>query len=367
MERLIRNRSLLPDRKLILENKLKCESKKIRRKDINMGILRFQATTITDAGCNFLRTVATGKANARNVPKPTNTGKRVDTMTNEQLVARIRAGEDVSGNMLQLWQQVRSFIHVLAIRYQGIADMEDLEQEGYLALYPAIDGYDPDKGVLFLTYAEYHISQAMRRYVLMNRGNLHLSFRAHGLVVKYKQFCNAFLLQHGQEPSDRDAAQQMGLSVDQIREIRQNMVLDSMGSLDAALPDSEDITVGDTVPSGENLEGDAADRLDLELLRAVLWPMVDNLPDRQPVVIRMKYQQGMTLKEIGEVYGVTIETIRQSERRGMQALRRSRGARRLKAFLPETAEAQAYRGSSMEHFNQTWTSSTERVALQLSR
>lgn len=138
-------------------------------------------------------------------------------MTNEQLVARIRAGENVSENMLQLWQQVKAFIHILAKRYQGMADMEDLEQEGYLALYPAIDGYDPDKGALFLTYAEYHISLAMRRYVLMNKNSLRLSFRAHGLAMKYKKLCNAFLLQHGQEPSDRDAAQHMGLSVTQIR------------------------------------------------------------------------------------------------------------------------------------------------------
>ena len=286
-------------------------------------------------------------------------------MTNEQLVARIRAREDVSGNMLQLWQQVKAFIHTMAMRYQGMADLEDLEQEGCLALYPAVDGYDPEKGVLFLTYAEYHISQAMRSYVLKNKGSLRLSFRAYGQVTKYRKFCNAFLLQHGQEPSDRAAALHMGLSVDQIREIRQNMLLDGAGSLDASLPDSEDLTVGDTVPSGEDLEGDAADRLDQKRLQAILWPMVDRLPDRQPAVIRMKYQQNMTLKEIGEVYGVTIEAIRQSERKGMQSLRRSREVRQLRAFLPETAEAQAYRGNGVERFNRTWTSSTERVALQL--
>ncbi len=286
-------------------------------------------------------------------------------MTNEQLVARIRAGENVSENMPQLWQQVKAFIHILAKRYQGMADLEDLEQEGYLALYPAIDGYDPDKGALFLTYAEYHISQAMRRYVLMNKGSLRLSFRAHGLAMKYKKFCNAFLLQHGQEPSDRDAAQHMGLSVTQIREIRQNAVLDNVGSLDAELPDSEDITVGDTVPSGEDMEGDAADRLDQEHLRTAIWSMVDSLPDRQPDVIRMKYRQGMTLKEIGEVHGLSIETIRKAERKGMQALRQSHKVRQLKAFLSEFAEAQAYKGNGVNQFNRTWTSSTERVALQL--
>ena len=69
-------------------------------------------------------------------------------MSNEQLVTLIKAGENTSENMKVLYLQVKSFIHVMAMRYQGMADLEDLEQEGYLALYPAIDGYDPEKGVL---------------------------------------------------------------------------------------------------------------------------------------------------------------------------------------------------------------------------
>ena len=286
-------------------------------------------------------------------------------MTNEQLVIRIRAGEDVSEHMLQLWQQVKAFIHTIAMRYQSRADLEDLKQEGYLALYPAIDGYDPEKGVKFLTYAEYYISQAMQSYVLKNKSSLRLSFKAYGQVMKYKKFCNTFLLQHGQEPSDEAVGHHMGLTAGQIREIKQNMILDTVGSLDAALPDSEDLTVGDTVPSGEDLEGDAADRLDMEWLQTELWSVVDCLPDRQPTVIRMKYQQDMALKEIGEACGLSLEAARQSERKGMQALRRSARVRRLKAFLPEVAEAQAYRGSGVERFKQTWTSSTERVAMQL--
>ena len=62
-------------------------------------------------------------------------------MTNEQLVIRIKAGEDVAGNMEQLYSQVRRFIHTVAWKYRDSGELEDLEQEGYLALYPAIDGY----------------------------------------------------------------------------------------------------------------------------------------------------------------------------------------------------------------------------------
>lgn len=287
-------------------------------------------------------------------------------MSNEQLVTLIKAGENTSENMKVLYLQVKSFIHVMAMRYQGRAELDDLEQEGYLALYPAIDGYDPERGIKFLTYAEYYIRQAMQRYILANKSSLRLSYRSCEMISKYRRFCNLFQQKYGYEPPDEAAENYLYFTLNQIREIRQNMLLDSVWSLDASLPDSEDLTVGDTVPSGEDLEGDAADRLDQEHLQAILWPMVDRLPDRQPAVIRMKYQQNMTLKEIGEAQGVTTEEVRQSERKGMQALRRSREVRQLRAFLPETAEAQAYRGSGVERFNRTWTSSTERVALQLS-
>lgn len=287
-------------------------------------------------------------------------------MSNEKLVTLIKAGENTSENMQILYLQVKAFIHVMAMRYQGHAELDDLEQEGYLALYPAIDGYDPERGVKFLTYAEYYIRQAMQRYILANKSSLRLSYHSHDMISKYKRFCNLFQQKYGYDPPDEAAEYYLYFTLNQIREIRQNMLLDCLKSLDMQLADEEDTTLGEMISSGEDLESDVADRLDQERLQAILWPMVDRLPDLQPAVIRMRYQQNMTRKEIGEACGVTMEEIRQSERKGMQALRRSRGARQLKAFLPETAEAQAYRGNGVERFNRTWTSSTERVALQLS-
>ena len=55
-------------------------------------------------------------------------------MTNEQLVIRVKAGEDTAGNMLKLWQQNKGFIAKMAKKYQGYAEMDDLMQEGYIAL-----------------------------------------------------------------------------------------------------------------------------------------------------------------------------------------------------------------------------------------
>lgn len=86
-------------------------------------------------------------------------------MSNEELVIRIKAGVDVADNMLQLWEQTKSFIHMAARQYQGYAELEDLEQEGYIALYDAVDGYSQEAGCKFLSYASFWIKQRMKRYI----------------------------------------------------------------------------------------------------------------------------------------------------------------------------------------------------------
>ena len=63
-------------------------------------------------------------------------------MTNEQLVARIQAGENTAENMLQLWQQTKAFVAKLAKKYKGYAEFDDLMQEGYLGLNEAVNHYD---------------------------------------------------------------------------------------------------------------------------------------------------------------------------------------------------------------------------------
>lgn len=93
--------------------------------------------------------------------------------------------------------------------------------------------------------------------------------------------------------------------------------------------------------------------------------MVDKLPEKQCKVIRMRFCENLTLKEAGQYIGVTIEAARQWERKAMKELRRSSNLRKLRPFLPEAAEIRAYQGNGIGTFNRTWTSSTERVALEL--
>lgn len=142
----------------------------------------------------------------------------------------------------------------------------------------------------------------------------------------------------------------------------------NLGSLDAPLKgfEEEGFTVGDGIPSGEDMEGDALDRLQQEQLMAVLWECVDGMPGRQPEVIRKRYQDNMTLEAIGKEYGVSRDAIRQDQAKALRELRKPKTSKRLKPFLPEDERiySMGLVGNGAKRFNQTWTSSTERAALR---
>lgn len=290
-------------------------------------------------------------------------------MTNEQLVARIQAGEDVADNMQRLYEQVKDFIHAIAWKYRDSGELEDLEQEGYLALYPAIDGFDPAAGCKFLTYAEYWIRQRMQRYLRQNGSCLRLPVHCMELVRKYEKFRQNYKRDNGCEPPDFAIAQYLGCSCKRVQEIKESACMAKLGSLDSPVTGADgdaDNTLLDFVPGDTDLEEEALSRIKAEQLREVLWQMVDSLEGQQPDVLRYKYQKGMKLGEIGDACGVNRERVRQIEAKALRTLRRDENGRKLRPFLPEAERIynSALYGS-LEGFNRTWTSSTERIALEL--
>ena len=177
-------------------------------------------------------------------------------MTNEQLVTQIKAGENVEENMEQLYNQVKSFIHTIAWKYRGSSELEDLEQEGYLALYPAIEGYDPAAGYKFLTYAESWIRQGMQRYLQSNGSCLRLPVHCLESVRKYQQFCSKYQQEHGCEPPDEAAADFLCLTIEQVENIKKSACMVNLGSLDSpvtGIDGGEDTTLEELTASGENM------------------------------------------------------------------------------------------------------------------
>ena len=291
-------------------------------------------------------------------------------MTNEELVMLIKSGQDPEKNMELLYLQVKAFIHTVARRFRGIGDLEDLEQEGYLALYPAIEGWDPAAGFKFLTYAEYHIRQQMQRY-LQNNGSC-LRFPVHCLerVQKYKKFVNRFCVEYGREPSDRETAALLHVSLEQVATWKENACMARLASLDSPVTGSdgaEDTVVGELVASDQDVEGDILERVQQEQLSAVIWSCVDELPEKAAEAIKARYRDGLTLKETGKRLGVNVEGAGQWEAKGLRKLRNTKVSKRLRPFFPEYDRIYSMSIAAVGHghFERTWTSSTEYAALCL--
>lgn len=199
-------------------------------------------------------------------------------MTNEQLVLRIRAGENVAENMLALWQQCRVIIVELARKYSAVAEQEDLEQEAYFAISKAVDSYDHEKGASFLTWSRFWIRQQMVRYI-QNHGTVRLPVHSGERIRKYRELQSAFLMHIGRLPDTREYCYYLGCSEEVLQGVQKAEQMRKIGSLDIPLPGIEDsdISVGDSVADQTDQYGDVLDDMERQQLKAVLWPMVDAL------------------------------------------------------------------------------------------
>lgn len=272
--------------------------------------------------------------------------------------------------MALLYDQVKDFIRSVAWQYRDTGEMEDLLQEGYLALYPAIDNYDPSAGVKFLTYASHWIHQRMRRYLQNNGSCMRIPVQCLEQIRKMKKYQSDYEKEYGREPSAVEIARFMWLTLEQVRALQESACMASLRSLDAPVvgaDGTEDATVGDLVAAAGNQEDDILGRMEKESLCRTLWGCVDSLPEIQAEVIRSRYQGKLTLRECGASCGLTVAAARQQHDKALRSLRSGENGKLLRQFLPEDSWIynSALIGGGVGHFAHTWTSSTERVALEL--
>lgn len=264
--------------------------------------------------------------------------------------------------MAALYDRTKGAIHSIARKYRGWAELEDLEQEGYLGLCDAVEGYNPDEGVLFLTYAHYWIRQKIIRYC-QNHGTLvRVPVRERELLRKYRKLESAFLSQTGRKPSDAEIQRHMGIAQRTLDGLRKAAQMGQLESLDAFLLEDRETTLGDMVDAGIDVEGDVLDKVQAEELRAVIWPLVDGLGVQRAAVIRSRYQAHETGREIGARMGIGVQRVSQIEKEALRELRKKRHL--LRPFLPDDLGSLAYAGN-VGAFQRTWTSSTERAAMRL--
>ena len=285
-------------------------------------------------------------------------------MDNEQLVARIQGGDNEAENMLQLWKQNKGFIATIARRYSAGAEMEDLEQEGYIALCEAVQHYDLARGMSFISYAAFYIKRRMR-ICADNSRTVRLSFNAGDEVRQYQKIMREYRQEYGCDPSDRELCAFLYVSREKLDQIRKAAQMGQVRSLSEPIPGmDEEISLGDTVASGEDMEEDTIREIDKERMKRELWLAVDQLPGNLPAAVRLRYENGLTLEKIGQALGVNRERARQLERKALRMLRLPRRCEKFRVYHEEYLSAASVHHVGVRRYLETWESEVEREALR---
>lgn len=280
-------------------------------------------------------------------------------MDNEQLVARIQSGENEAENMLQLWQQNRGFIAAMARKYTSLGEMDDLEQEGYIALCEAVRHYDPDRGKSFIGYAAFYIKRRMR-ICADNSRTVRLSFNAGDEVRQYQKIMREYRQEYGCDPSDWELCGFLYVSREKLDQIRKSAQMAQIRSLDEPIQGVDgDISIGDTIPSGEDMEEEVICELDKEQMKRELWIAVDQLPGDQPAILHMVYQKGMTRIQAGEALGYGNGKVHLEENKALRTLRSPQRCGKFRAYHEEYLSAAPIYHVGVSRFQTTWTSEVE--------
>lgn len=285
-------------------------------------------------------------------------------MSNEQLVARIKAGINTADNMLTLWQQNKGFIHQMAVKYSNYAEIDDLKQEAYFGLCKAVEHYNADVGVDFINYAALWIKQTMQRYVDNCGSVVRISVGARGEILKYKKMVNEYRKYYGYEPSDSEMRGFLGVNKGKLERIKKSVRMGQIQSIDEPLSEDADFSLVDTVSSDADMEEECIKRLDTAAMKKELWIAVDQLPVEQADVIRKRYQDSMTMKDAGNCLGITAETVRNLEGKAMRTLKMPHRCKKFKLYFEQYVSASAIHHVGVENFQRTWTSEVEREALK---
>lgn len=288
----------------------------------------------------------------------------IEPLKNEELVKLIQNGTDVTENMQQLWQQNQGFIFKIAIQYQSLSELDDLIQESYFGLCKAVDHYNPDMDASFIHYASFWIRQQLMRYIKKNK-TVRIPEHTHGKIREYKKAVQQWQQRYHREPTEAEISDYIGIDGKTLEEIKRSALMGKIGSLDVPAGEESDGTLYDLIPSGMDDKEEVLDKVANEELAEVLWGMVEELPGQQSEVLKMRFKENMKLREIGAVSGFSTDRARQIESKGLRALRNPKRSRILREFLDdERIYNSALHGNGVSSFSNTWTSSTERIALK---
>ncbi|MCZ0704037.1 RNA polymerase primary sigma factor [Natronobacillus azotifigens] len=260
---------------------------------------------------------------------------RVDLLSAKEeisLAERIEQGDEEAKKRLA--EANLRLVVSIAKRYVGRGMLFlDLIQEGNMGLIKAVEKFDYRKGFKFSTYATWWIRQAITRAIADQARTIRIPVHMVETINKLIRVQRQLLQDYGREPSPEEIGKEMDLTPDKVREILK--IAQEPVSLETPIGEEDDSHLGDFIEDQEATS--PSDHAAYELLKEQLEDVLDTLTDREENVLRLRFGlddgRTRTLEEVGKVFGVTRERIRQIEAKALRKLRHPSRSKRLKDFL----------------------------------